>query len=159
MTESSIKFSKEELLNVVGTQLARLIHGGMAGDESSSTDGDARRKRGKRTHTKPQDVSDKQIVALIRAKGPQRVVEIQEATGLSSSAAHKKVKELKAQNVLREVKEGTFVRYDVTRGGSAARRTARKTAPRGRPPNSADAAKKTSGRKPSKKVAAEAPAP
>lgn len=74
------------------------------------------RRQTKKLATSPSDVSDETIKQLILEKGPLRVVEIVDATGLSLSAAHKKIAAMKEANILkrvRDVNEGKTVRYAV----------------------------------------------
>jgi len=70
-----------------------------------------RRRASQNKHTPPSTVPDETIVQLIQTKGPQRVVEIMKATGMTQSSTNKKVANLKASKVLKYVKEGQMVRY------------------------------------------------
>ena len=126
MSTEVIKFSKAELLEVTGKELARRIHEDMS-NASAEANGDGRRRGKKKKSTlRPRDVTDEQVLDLIRTNGPQRLVEIKEATGLTHSAIYKKVTALMGAGTLKTVREGTMIRYDLARGKTAARKTAPK---------------------------------
>src|SRR5262245_50119753 len=130
---NNIRISKAEILEAAGAQLAKLFYEGGGAKEAphaASSEETAprrraakRKKKAKATHTPPRTISEQQILDLIRQRGPLRVKELEDITGLTQSAAHKKVATLRTQGAIKEVKEGTIVRYAATRGGS---KTARK---------------------------------
>ena len=113
----AISFTKQELLDVAGGKLAQLIYEGMSEPGAEATNGTQRRRKGKVSTTRARDVTEQQILDLLRAKGPLRLVEIMETTGLSQSSANKKIGSLKAVNAVKEVREGRIIRYAASRGG------------------------------------------
>lgn len=139
MQPNTFKFTRDEVLEAV----AKLAYSDMSAGTSGITNGPAsngnssnghvmrgnrRSRRAKAAYTKPSEVSEKQVLELIRARGPLRVAEMMEITGLSQSAAHKKVAVLKKAGSIKSVMEGTIVRYMVSRGAASARKSARKKA-------------------------------
>src|SRR5262245_440076 len=141
MQPNFLKINQNELHESVSSKLEERLYQDMSGGNTPATNGTGKRRGRPSATTSPSDVPDKQILDLVRQRGPQRAVEIQEATGLTISAVYKKLAKLRDEDkALKEVKEGTVVRYALTRGATSARKSARKT-------NGATPRKKRRGKK------------
>lgn len=100
-----------------------------AEDDARETNGIARKgrrkkkKRGRAGYTLPRSVSEESILSLVKEKGPMRVKQIEELTGLTQSAAHKKIAVLRDSGALKQVREGTTVLYMAPPHGGRGRKT------------------------------------
>jgi predicted HTH transcriptional regulator len=117
-----------QLLDLLVDRLAvRLLRAESGSNEDEEEPNGVRRRRKKKTgYALPRTVSEESILSLVREKGPMRVAEIMERTGLTQSAAHKKVATLRTSGALKQVKEGTRVLYMIPPHGGRGRKTAPK---------------------------------